>query len=116
MSGQLVHLVDGDAEKSSHLIYECARSAGAGAVHSLFYAAREKYELGILAAQLYNTVCIGIILLYGYECTVYLLHKGESCRIGKTETRRTRDGGLEFCIGELFPDLLYLFSSGLAHL
>ena len=116
MGGELVHFINGYAQKGRHLVDECAGTSGAGAVHALLHAACEEDYLCILAPKLYNAVCIRIVLLHGDKGGMYLLHKGQSCRIGKTQTRRACNSHSEPCIGVKGGYLLHLLRSGLPYL
>ena len=116
MGGKLVHLVNGNAKEGSHLVDECTRSACAGTVHSLLGAACKEDDLCVLTAKLDNAVSVGIIMLYGDERTVYLLHERQRSGICKSQTCGACDSKLEACIGEHLSYLFYLLCSGLTHL
>ena len=116
MERELVELVGGYAEKSSHLVDESARTSRAGAVHTLFNSACEEDYLSVLAAELDNSVSVGLFFLYGEKCRVYLLHEGYLRRIGKSETCRARDADLEFLVGVVRLYQLELVGNGLLDL
>ena len=116
MEGQFVQLVGSNAEKGSHLVYKSSRAACTGAVHTLFNAACEEYDLCVLAAKLYNCVSVGLLLLYGKKSCVYLLHEGYACRIGKSETCRACYADSELLVGIVRLYYFKLIRDGLLYL
>ena len=86
--GQGIHILGPDPQQGSHLIDESPRASGTGAVHPGFHtAAVQKENLGVLAAQLYNTVGTGDVPLRGHLGGVDLLNKGNAALLRHAHAR-----------------------------
>ena len=116
MEGQLVQLVCGNPQQCSHLVDECARTACTGAVHTLFNAACQEYYLSVLAAKLYNSVSVGLLLLNGKKSRVDLLNEWDIRRICQSQTCRARDTYGELLVGIVRLNDLQLVSHRLLYL
>ena len=111
-----IQLIHAHVQQGRHLVNECARTAGTAAVHALFYAAGEKDDLRILAAQLDNHICLGIALLDRQERSVYFLDKGQLCRLRQSQSGRAGDADPELSIRIFLRQLCQLCTHGLTDL
>ena len=91
---QLIQLVHRDVHQGGHLVDEGAGAAGAGAVHSLLQRSAEEDDLGILAAQLNDSVGVGNICIDGGGGGVDLLDKVDARGVGHAQAGRAGDDQL----------------------
>lgn len=66
--------------------------------------AAEENNLGVLAAQLDDSVGIRYVLVDSGSGGVHLLHKIQAGRLGYTKSRRSGDHQLDLLPRQLFPD------------
>ena len=83
------------------MVNEGTRAAGAGAVHALVSAAVKEDDLGILTAKLDHHVGVGLQATDGLARGKDLLHEGQTCRTGKTQTCRAGYGHLQRGVADL---------------
>ena len=86
---RFVHLVGTHLQQSRHLVDEGAGAAGAAAVHAHLGAIGQEQDLGILAAQLNDTVRLGHKALDRHAGGEHLLYKGHAAAVGQTHASRT---------------------------
>ena len=91
---QFIQLVDGDVHQGGHLVDEGAGAAGAGAVHSFLQRSAEEDDLGILAAQLDDSVGVGDICIHRSGGGVDLLDKVDARGVGHAQAGRAGDDQL----------------------
>ena len=91
---QLVQLVHRHVHEGGHLVDEGAGAAGAGAVHSFLQRSAEEDDLGILAAQLNDSVGVGNICIDGGGGGVDLLDKVDARGVGHAQAGRAGDDQL----------------------
>ena len=102
LAGGQVHFLGAHLEQGGHLVDKGAGAAGTAAVHPHLGAAGEEEDLGILAAQLDDTVGLGGQLFHGHTGGEHFLHKGDAAALGQAHARRTGDGQLDlFTLGKL---------------
>ena len=92
---QLVQFVGSNTYKGGHLVDESTGAAGTGAIHPFFQRTLEENDLGVLAAQLNDSVRVRDELFHGFRGGKDLLYKVHIGALGKTQTGRTGDDGLD---------------------
>ena len=113
---QLVQLVAGHVHQSGHLVDEGAGAASAAAVHALFQRAAEEDDLGVLAAQLDDSVSAGDESVHRGSSGVHLLHEVDAAGLGHTQTGGAGDDHLHLMSQELVLDALQNLAGLLPHL
>ena len=80
--GSLVHFLGAHLQQGSHLVDESTGAAGTAAVHAHLGAVGQKQDLGILAAQLNDTISLWHKALDRHAGGEHLLHKGHTAAVG----------------------------------
>ena len=91
---QLIQLVHRDVHQGGHLVDEGAGAAGTGAVHSFLQRSAEEDDLGILAAQLNDSVGVGDVCIHRSGGGVDLLDKVDARGVGHAQAGRAGDDQL----------------------
>ena len=87
---KFVHLTGLDLHKTCHLVGKGSRTTRTRSVHSNLKIALEEKDLRILSTKLDNHVGIGQTVADGHLSGIDLLHKGDTCSVGKSHSGRAR--------------------------